>query len=152
MSLNVIIINENHPGSPDCTVLLSEDRDIKISAWSSRMDDSGSLCATHHPDVLLLSVDCLHEPNSEWFTLVQQNSTATRILLVGDTLPDETLVDYLAMGARGCVLQSTAPLVHKAVHAVHQGEVWISRKMARRVIDRLIECDRNDELQCLIDS
>ena len=145
MPLNIIVIDENRPGSPDCTALLSEDKSIRIAAWSSRAHDTDTLCATHQPDVLLLSVDCLREQNHEWLARVQQHSAATRILLIGDMLSDEALVDCLAVGARGCVLHGAAPLVSKAVHAVHQGEVWISRKMARRVIDRLIESDRNDE-------
>lgn len=140
--INIVVIDQNRPGVPDCTVWLDEDREIRIAARSSQVDDTGALCASYHPDVLLVSTYCLHDSNSEWLSDVHRQSAATRIILIDDALTDDALVDCLGTGARGWVESSDAPMVGKAVHAVHLGEAWVPRKLARRLVDRLIERER----------
>lgn len=140
--INVVVIDQSRPGVPDCTALLGEDQGIHIAARSSQVDDTGTLCASYHPDVLLVSTYCLRNANTEWLSDVQHQCAATRVILVDDGLTDDALVDCLRTGVRGWVETSDAPLVGKAVHAVHMGEAWVSRKLARRLVDRLIDHER----------
>ena len=140
--INVVVIDQNRPGAPDCTAWLDEDQDIRIAARSSQVDDTGALCASHHPDVLLVSTHCLRDTNPGWLSDVHRQCATTRVILIDDALTDDALVDCLGTGARGWVEASDVPLVGKAVHAVHLGEAWVSRKLARRLVDRLIERER----------
>ncbi len=137
--INIVVIDQSRPGVPDCTAWLDEDQEIRIAARSSQVDDTGALCASYHPDVLLVSTYCLRDSNPGWLSDVHRQSAATRIILIDDALTDDALVDCLGTGARGWVETSNAPMVGKAVHAVHSGEAWVPRKLARRLVDRLIE-------------
>jgi DNA-binding NarL/FixJ family response regulator len=140
--INVVVIDHSRPGAPDCTAWLDDDHEIHIAARSSQVDDTGALCASYHPDVLLVSTRCLQDSNRGWLSDVQRHSAATRVILIDDALTDDALVDCLGTGAHGWVETNDAPLVGKAVHAVHLGEAWVSRKLARRLVDRLIERER----------
>lgn len=137
--INVVVIDQNRPGVPDCTAWLDDDQEIRVTARSAHVGDTGALCASYHPDVLLVSTHCLNDSNPGWLADVHRQYAATRIILIDDGLTDDALVDCLGTGARGWVEPGDAPLVGKAVHAVHQGEAWVSRKLARRLVDRLIE-------------
>ena len=141
--INVVVINQFRPGVPDCTAWLGEDQEIRITARSSRVDDTSMLCASYHPDVLLVSTHCLRDCNPGWLNDVHRQCAATRIILVDDALTDDALVDCLGTGVRGWVEASDVTLVGKAVRAVHLGEAWVPRKLARRLVDRLIERQRD---------
>jgi DNA-binding NarL/FixJ family response regulator len=140
--INVVVIDQARPGVPDCTAWLDEDQEIRIAARSSQVDDTGALCASHHPDVLLVSTHCLPDSNPGWLSDVHRRYAETRIILIDDALSDDALIDCLGTGARGWVEANDAPLVVKAVHAVHHGEAWVPRRLARRLVDRLIERER----------
>jgi DNA-binding NarL/FixJ family response regulator len=141
--INVVVIDQYRPGAPDSAIWLDDDQEIHVAARSSRLDDSGALCASHHPDVLLVSTRCLPDSSTEWLTEVHRQCATTRIILTDDALTDEALVDCLGTGARGWVEASDTALVGKAVHAVHLGDAWVSRKLARQLVDRLIERERS---------
>jgi DNA-binding NarL/FixJ family response regulator len=143
--INVVVIKQSRPGVPDCTAWLGEDQGIRIAARSSQVDDTGALCASYYPDVLLVSTYCVRDSNPGWLADVHRHCAATRIILTDDALTDDALIDCLGTGARGWVQACDAPLVGKAVHAVHLGEAWVSRKLARRLVDRLIERERGRE-------
>ena len=140
--INIVVIDQNRSGVPDYTAWLGEDPAIRITARSSQVDDTYALCASYHPDVLLVSTHCLRDTNPGWLADMHRQYTATRIILIDDALTDEALIDCLVTGARGWVKVRDTPLVGKAVHAVHQGGAWVPRKLARRLVDRLIERER----------
>lgn len=141
--INVVVIDQYHPGMADCTAWLSESPEIRITARSSRVDESGALCASYHPDVLLVSTFCLRDYNPGWCSDVRRESAATRVILVNDALTGDELIGCMSAGARGWVQACDTPLVVKAVQAVHLGETWVSRKLARLLVDRLIKCERS---------
>ncbi len=141
--INVVVIDTDRPGLPGSSTRLDEDQEIRIAARSSQLGDTGALCASYHPDVLLVSTHCLRDSDPEWLSDVHRQCAATRILLTDDALTDDALVDCLGTGAVGWVKAGDdASVVGKAVHAVHLGEAWVSRKLARRLVDRLIERER----------
>lgn len=140
--ISVVVIDQNHPGVPDCSAWLDDDQEICIAAHSSQVDATGALCAYYHPDVLLVSTHCLSDTNPGWLADVHRQCASTRIILIDDALTDDVLIDYLITGARGWIESSDTPLVGKAVHAVHLGDTWVPRRLARRLVDRLIERER----------
>lgn len=140
--INLVVIDHNNPGVPGCAARLGDDRQLRIAARSSQVGDSGALCASYHPDVLLVSARCLADSGPGWLGDVQRQSAATRVLLIDDGLTEDELLDCLRTGVRGWIESDAAPMVGKAVHAVHRGEAWISRKLARRLVDRVIDHER----------
>ncbi len=140
--ITVVVIDPNRPGVPGSATWLEEDQEIRVTARSSQLDESGDLCASHHPDILLVSTHCLRDSSPDWLSHVHRQCAATRIVLTDDALTDDALVDCLGTGAVGWVEPGHESMTGKAVHAVHLGEAWVSRKLARRLVDRLIERER----------
>ena len=44
----------------------------------------------------------------------------------------------LASGARGCLNLEAAPFFFKAVRAVDHGEIWVTRKMRGKIMDKVL--------------
>ncbi len=76
----------------------------------------------------------------------------TKVLMLVDEIGEETEYQALRFGARGCVARSATPAtLFKALRAVAQGELWVTHRVATRVLDervtpRKVDQDRSREL------
>lgn len=61
------------------------------------------------------------------------------VLLTDKSAPDEQIIQALANGARGCLNHETDPFYFlKAVHMVDRGEIWVTRKILGKIMDRVL--------------
>lgn len=61
------------------------------------------------------------------------------VLLTDKSAEDEQIIQALANGVRGCLDHEAAPSYFlKAVRMVDQGEVWVTRRMLGKVMDKII--------------
>ncbi|MGH8761684.1 MAG: DNA-binding response regulator [Nitrosospira sp.] len=61
------------------------------------------------------------------------------VLLTDKSAPDEQIIQALANGARGCLTHETDPFYFlKAVHMVDRGEIWVTRKMLGKIMDKVL--------------
>lgn len=61
------------------------------------------------------------------------------VLLTDKSAEEEEIIQALANGVRGCLDYEAAPCYFlKAVHMVDQGEVWVTRKMLGKIMDRIL--------------
>jgi DNA-binding NarL/FixJ family response regulator len=100
-----------------------------IAGEAAHVGDLLPRAAASAPDVLLL--EYTHDvAQSALQTLWQLShvSKRTRVLLLCEAETRVSVVGLIQHGARGCLVLSSEPAVYaKAVHAVHQGEIWFSR-------------------------
>ena len=118
--------------------LLESAGDFTITATAEDGLSALSLTRELRPDVLLLSTEL---PGLSWLQVLEGLDAAplqVRTLLFGGSIPSTTLIDALAVGARG-VLQhdQAATLLFKSIRGVAKGEYWLPRAfvgdLARRV-------------------
>jgi DNA-binding NarL/FixJ family response regulator len=70
-----------------------------------------------------------------------------KVLLFLDTADEETEVRAIQAGGRGCVLNaSDLDTLVKAILAVGRGEIWVSRRVASRLITKLLQSEAPDGL------
>ncbi len=61
------------------------------------------------------------------------------VLLTGRSVEEEQLLQALANGARGYLSYEADPFYFlKAVRVVDRGEIWVSRKMLGRIMDKVL--------------
>lgn len=61
------------------------------------------------------------------------------VLLTDKSAEDEQIIEALAHGVRGCLDDEAAPsYLLKAVRGVDRGEVWVTRKMLGKIMDRIL--------------
>jgi DNA-binding NarL/FixJ family response regulator len=115
--------------------LVGQTGDIEI-AGAGRTLAEGLEHANEFPgDILLL--DSLHSRESVLETLeqIRQASADARVLVVTIRSEPDVLQRMVIAGARGVIFtDEPADQLLTAVHKVHQGELWIDRATAARII------------------
>jgi DNA-binding NarL/FixJ family response regulator len=131
------MIAENDPAQLQTVMsALQRDGDIEvISTVSTRETAIKQLSSA--PDVMLLNPDVLKGHTlSRFIHSIQAKSSRTRIMYVlNNTHPDESIIADIKTGIRGFfkVTDSPATMI-KAVHAVHGGEIWATRRILEKAI------------------
>lgn len=91
---------------------------------------------TEAPELVLLNFAVSGAETAGYIDLLLSRSPSSSIVVIGDELPDEVVLGFLLVGAKG--YQSVGQLVHyisKIVKVVTAGEAWISRRMTARLLD-----------------
>ena len=61
------------------------------------------------------------------------------VLLTDKSAKEEEIMQALANGARGCLDHEAAPSYFlKAVRVVDRGEIWVTRKMLGKIMDKVL--------------
>jgi len=61
------------------------------------------------------------------------------VLLTDRSAQDEQIIQALAYGARGCLSHEADPCYFlKAVHVIDRGEIWVTRKMLSKIMDKVL--------------
>jgi DNA-binding NarL/FixJ family response regulator len=121
-----------------CRRLLEGEKDIRILGKSRNPWKTVQALKNLKPRILLMDIDFVKKNRGPFIAVLRQASPETRIIIVGRRSAPSVVLYALSNGALG-YLQGKAigPFLIKAVRAVHAGEVWVSRKMGARLIDRL---------------
>lgn len=90
------------------------------------------------PQILLLDHDFPGLGGTDGAAGLLRLSPGTRIIVMGGSLSSEMEYGLLKAGVRGCCRNDIDPqLLKRVVAAVQQGELWIRRKLTRRLLDDL---------------
>ena len=61
------------------------------------------------------------------------------VLLTDKSVQEEQIIQALANGARGCLSHEADPFYFlKAVRVVDRGEIWVTRKMLGKIMDKVL--------------
>ena len=84
------------------------------------------------PGVLLLGVQLPQLGGSNTIARLFQQCPSIKVLLLGEFRDLEVILEAIEQGARGGILGTLAPKdLLKAIHAIHEGDLWVGRKLLR---------------------
>jgi len=66
--------------------------------------------------------------------LAKQHSKAQTLILTNQT-PNFEMLSQTGFSARGYILPEQRPVLAKAIHAVHDGEAWLPRRLVAEMLD-----------------
>jgi DNA-binding NarL/FixJ family response regulator len=91
------------------------------------------------PRILFFNLDSFGSASLKMIEALNRECPDTFIVVLTDGLIDEEqILDALANGARGYLThQADRCYFLKAVRVVDQGEIWVSRKMLGRIMDKV---------------
>ncbi|MEW5755830.1 MAG: response regulator [Pseudomonadota bacterium] len=116
-----------------------EQQGIRLVAESTQTHDAMQLLRDFKHDVVLLDFASQAGEQVALIQLLRIGNPATKILLVAEQTPDEVILDGLSAGAKGYLEhEACGVFLAKAIDAIAMGEVWISRRMAAVMVERLI--------------
>jgi DNA-binding NarL/FixJ family response regulator len=92
------------------------------------------------PRILFIHLD---PSNDDYFALLEalhhQYPETFVVLLTDKSIHEEQIIQALANGARGCLSHEADPFyVLKAVRVVDRGEIWVTRKMLGKIMDKVL--------------
>lgn len=90
------------------------------------------------PAVILLGYDVRKAATDVFIEYILAESSQSKIIVIGQQLNDEQILNCLLAGANGYMEYSALEkYLNKAVRVIASGEAWISRKMAAKLINKL---------------
>ena len=96
-----------------------------------------AVLAENHVDVMLISSNTNHSDAMPVIRRIHLSQPHIALVLVLESPDRDTVINAFRCGAQGLFCQSKHPfrLLRKCVHAVHQGQTWISGDHLRFLID-----------------
>jgi DNA-binding NarL/FixJ family response regulator len=114
--------------------------DVDLVAEAASAEEALVLALQVRPDVLLVDIDL---PGMDGVALVRELAPRlpeTRIVMLTVSSSDRHLVDAMRYGACGYLTKDVAPdALLRSVRSAHAGELAMPRRLAARLIHRLVE-------------
>ena len=118
---------------------IPEDPQLEPHKAVIAIDDVVTRISELKPRILFVHLD-----QSAWsFALLEalhRECPETLVLLLTDkSVQEEQIIEALANGARGCLNHEADPFYFlKAVRVVDRGEIWVTRKMLGKIMDKVL--------------
>lgn len=117
--------------------------DVETVAEAATAEEALHLAPQLQPDVLLVDIDL---PGMNGLHLVRELAVRlpdTRIVMLTVSTSERDLLDAMRYGASGYVTKDLSPeALLRTVRGVHAGELAIPRRMAARLVGRLLATSR----------
>lgn len=92
------------------------------------------------PRILFVNLDLSIDSDCALLEALHRECPETLVLLLTDkSVQEEQIIQALANGARGCLSHEADPFYFlKAVRVVDRGEIWVTRRMLGKIMDRVV--------------
>jgi DNA-binding NarL/FixJ family response regulator len=106
----------------------------------SAVDQVVARIAQLKPRILFVNLDLSIERDCALLEALHRECPETCVLLLTDkSVQEEQIMQALANGARGWLSHETDPFYFlKAVHVVDRGEIWVTRRMLGKIMDKVV--------------
>ena len=103
---------------------------------------------TYQPSVILLNYNMRYEATIDYIKLILATHSDSKIVVIADELDEEIKLDCLIAGAKGYQnIKQLEGYAKKLVEVVDAGEIWISRQMVTKLLDKLVMARPSNEFK-----
>jgi DNA-binding NarL/FixJ family response regulator len=121
--------------------------DVEMVAEAASAEEALRLAPSVRPDIMLVDIDL---PGMDGVGLVRELAPrlpGTRIVMLTVSSADRHLVDAMRLGASGYLTKDLTPdALLRAVRSAHAGELAMPRRLAARLVDRLVESSKGSTM------
>ena len=120
--------------------LLNELSDVEVVAEASDGRETMILVKQHLPDVVLMDISMPGISGLEATRQIRRDYTGVRVIILSMHSNEEHVLQALQAGASGYMLKASATQeLEVAVHAAMRGELYLSPRVSRRVVQGYIQ-------------
>lgn len=137
--INLILAFNNRLLREGISKILDEDEGVHILAEVSNLLELIQSCQEFAFDILLLDVELQGLKLSKILRLVKNKNRGKVILIIHNNFDQDELINAILSGGRGYIVMDTNSIqLKQAIRAVHDGQLWVERKIMSRVLDALL--------------
>ena len=108
--------------------LLEKEGGFEVVGETGNGQEALTLAARLAPDILLLDLRTSGLSGLDALRQIAASKSGVRVVLLGDSLDNGSVVEAVRLGARGVVFKESPPeLVLKAIRCVLAGQYWVGR-------------------------
>lgn len=126
--------------------ILNQEREFEIVGEATTCLQAIMMISDLKPDVVLFDIKMLDNDDGDILLPIKDESPKTKLLILTSSSDDAKIFSALKEGAKGYLSKDadTSDLV-KAIHAVHQGELWVERKVLARFFEKEVNAKMKGE-------
>ncbi len=118
-------------------LLLSSEEGIALVGDAAHGLETIEVVSALQPDVVLLDINLSGMDGVGILRPIKQQSPATKLLMLTAARDDGLILKALRAGAKGCLSRdATLSDLTKAIQAVHEGQLWVDRKLIARFVEQ----------------
>ncbi len=137
LPIRVLLIHDRPSEREILKNLLGNGSMIKVVGEVENIDQALRLIAKTKPDMIVLGVDRIKISVLGRLSEIKATIPLSRILLITEQKDEKIDEQALRGGAHGLIARNGTPTtLLRAVHKVHEGEIWFSRKLTSRIVIR----------------
>ncbi len=119
---------------------ITRDRQSETHASVTEIENILAKISHLRPRILFIHHDPSNDANVTLLEALHRHCPETFIVLLTDkSIREEQILQALANGARGYLSHEADPFYFlKAVRVVDRGEIWVTRKMLSKIMDKVL--------------
>lgn len=138
MIVEIVLGSPEHAFRQSLVADIERHPELLVVAATSDAGRLRALVATHRPALVVVDA-CWLQAWPDLLGELAAGPSAPRIVLAADSLATPEVLAAIQQGVHSCVASDApADLWHKAILAVHAGEIWIPRLLMARALADLL--------------
>jgi len=146
--IRIVIADDHRLFRELLRVTLRREESIKIVGEAVNGPQTIDIIDRLKPDVVLLDITMPEMDGIEVVAPIIKKSPKTKALMLTASMDEASIFKTLKAGAKGYISKDTgiSDLI-KAIQTVHQGEIWIERKLIARFFDEnnIVDSKKKDQ-------
>jgi DNA-binding NarL/FixJ family response regulator len=140
--IRLVIASDNRIFREGLGRLLKEQTIFEIVAEAVDELQAAEVIRDLKPDIVLLCTALAELKGLQIIRAVNQNSPASKVIIVNGTMDEGAIINALKAGAKGYIPKDSGiSILVSAIKAVHSGELWVERKLIAKYFDGDITAD-----------
>jgi two-component system response regulator DegU len=116
--------------------MLRQEETIEVVGEAVNVLQAIDVIGNVKPDVVLLNTTMLESNGVQIIPVIKQRSLGSKPLMLAAATDDDMVLQALKAGAKGYLSKNTSMTsLMRAIKAVHQGELWVERKLIAKFFD-----------------
>src|SRR5262245_39103353 len=145
--IRVLVVDDHPVVRHGLTAIMGYEPDIEVVGDAADGEEAVRLILERRPDVVLLDLRLPKLDGVEVMRQVRAQAPQVRFLVLTTYDTDEYIGPALAAGAQGYLLKDALPdELARGVRAVMRGAAALEPEVAARLLERMAEGERGDEL------
>ncbi len=147
MTLRILIVDDHEVVRLGLRALLDRHPDFTVVDEAGTAREALQKALLHRPDVVVMDIRLPGRSGIDACRDIVSQLPDTRVIMLTSYAEDELLFDAIEAGACGYVLkQIGSDDLIRAIEAVGRGEALLDPSVTRRVLERVREAARKDEI------